>query len=135
MTSPSVVQSSNHAAHKHTGERVAFWWCWSCDSHIRIAQWLNSFFENIYFFRFCTPSGGKLALKLDQKRKLWVRPAVVKIKVFQNRYIAVRYLVELSLIQISAQSDFIYRSYCPKKTQLGPSWVIQPKKTLNGMDL
>ena len=84
MTSSSVVQSSNHATYKLTDERVAFWWCGSCGLHIWIAQWLNFFLENSYFFWFCTPSGGKLGPNLDQKRKLWVRPAVVKIKAFQK---------------------------------------------------
>ena len=114
MMSPSVMQSSNRAIYKQTEERVAIWWCWSCSLHIWIAQWLNFFLENIYFFWFCTPSGGKLGQKLDQKCK--------------SRLMVVRYLVELSLIYISAQSNLIYRSYCPKTLQTGPNWVMHPKK-------
>ena len=83
MTSPLVVQSSNRT-YKHTEETVAFWWCRSCGLHIWIAPWLNFFLENIYFFQFCTTSGGELGPKLDQKRKLGVRPAVIKVKVFQK---------------------------------------------------
>ena len=45
--------------------------------------------KSIYFIRFRTSSGGKLGPKLDQNCKLWVRPAVVKIRAFQKAlYIA-----------------------------------------------
>ena len=104
MMSPSVVQSSNRAIYKQTEERVAIWWCWSCGLHIWIAQWLNFFLENIYFFWFCTPSGGKLGQKLDQKCK--------------SHSMVVRYLVELSLIYISAQSNppnWAQLGHAPKK--------------------
>ena len=43
ITSPSVVQSSNHTTYKDTEEKVAFWWCESCGLHIWIAQWLIFF--------------------------------------------------------------------------------------------
>ena len=49
---------------------------------------------NVYFFWFCTPSWGKLGQKLDQKRKLWVHPAVVEIQIFwkvlHDSYIFIR---------------------------------------------
>ena len=72
MTSPSMAQSSNRATYKHTEERVGFWWCGSRGLHIWIARWLNFFLENVNFFQFCIPSGGKLDPKIVQNCKLWV---------------------------------------------------------------
>ena len=34
------------------------------------------------------------------------------------------------MIRISAQSDVIYRSYCPKTTQSGPNWVLNQKNVV-----
>ena len=52
--------------------------------HIRIARCLNFRPGNIYFFRFPTPSGGKLGPKLDQTLIFPKRPVDAKIRVVQK---------------------------------------------------
>ena len=54
-------------------------WFW----HIWISQWLKFFATTPHLFRFRPSSRGNGWLKLDQKRKLWVRLFFMKTRILQ----------------------------------------------------
>ena len=81
----------------------------------------KSFLWDIYFFQFCTHSWGKLGPKLDQKRKLLVCPAVVKLRIFTKSVTWQLHIWEEHLwSKFQPYSTLFSRVIAQKTPKLGP---------------